>query len=227
MLETEKVLFKNEKTKKLKTVPFGETLMFSKSGSTESKFTQVDLIITSLGHFTFLLNRQWFRINQVINPEPRTFEGVKGYIANNGANITPGFYRNYHYNTDNTNDNVHIHQVWPKADMYSAAEFPPIGSLQKLKKWSRWLYNILKFLSLLDSGPRLVESFLVGPTEKTNIVGFRPSSWLLKIFGIQMLAGCCLLDLAYYFVFASYHYLYYVNIIVDQSKPKSTFHWSI
>ena len=60
----------------------------------------------------FLLNRQWFRINQVINPEPRTFEGVKGYIANNGANITPGFYRNYHYNTDNTNDNVHIHQVW-------------------------------------------------------------------------------------------------------------------
>jgi len=65
----------------------------------------------------FLLNRQWFRINQVINPEPRTFEGVKGYIANNGANITPGFYRNYHYISDNTNNNVHIHQVRSRADM--------------------------------------------------------------------------------------------------------------
>ena len=74
----------------------------------------------------FLLNRQWFRINQVINPEPRTFEGVKGYIANNGANITPGFYRNYHYISDNTNNNVHIHQVRSRAN-------PPIGSLQKLK----------------------------------------------------------------------------------------------
>lgn len=49
LLETEKVFFKNDKTKKLKTVPFGETLMFSKSGSTESKFTQVDLI-TSILH---------------------------------------------------------------------------------------------------------------------------------------------------------------------------------
>ena len=59
----------------------------------------------------------------MINPEPRAFDGVKGYIANNGANITPGFYRNYHYNTDNTNDNVYIHQVRPKADMYSGSLF--------------------------------------------------------------------------------------------------------
>ena len=51
----------------------------------------------------------------MINPEPRTFEGVKGYIANNGANITPGFYRNYHYISDNTNNNGHIHQVNSKA----------------------------------------------------------------------------------------------------------------
>ena len=42
-MKLKKVFFKNEKTKKLKTVPFGETLMFSKSGSTESKFTQADL----------------------------------------------------------------------------------------------------------------------------------------------------------------------------------------
>ena len=108
---------------------------------------------------------------------------------------------------------------------------PPIGSLQKFLKWSRWLYNILKFLSLLDSGPRLVESFLVGPTEKTNIVGFRPSSCLQKFFGIQMLAGCCLLDLAYYFIFlflqATIISTMLINIIIDQSKPKSTFHWSI
>ena len=47
----------------------------------------------------------------MVNPEPRTFQGVKGYIANNGANITPGFYRNYNYITDNTSTNIHIHQV--------------------------------------------------------------------------------------------------------------------
>ena len=74
----------------------------------------------------FWLSRKWFQINQVINPEPRTFEGVKGYIANNGANITPGFYRNYHYIADNTNNNVHIHQVNSKASISWWDSFRPI-----------------------------------------------------------------------------------------------------
>ena len=90
-------------------VPFGEILMFFKFGSTESKFTQEDLIIDKI---TPLFNiRKRLKIIPVVNPEPRRFEGVKGYIANNGANITPGFYRNYNFITDNMNTNLHIHQV--------------------------------------------------------------------------------------------------------------------
>ena len=40
-LEITVVFFKNEKIKKLKKVPFGEILMFFKSGLMESKFTQL------------------------------------------------------------------------------------------------------------------------------------------------------------------------------------------
>ena len=60
--ETKKVSFKNEKTKKLKMVPFGETPMFFKSGSTEYKSTQEDLITPLFSKSKVIANQPSYKL---------------------------------------------------------------------------------------------------------------------------------------------------------------------